>query len=132
MIEQTISIERVEEAIDIFGSFDENMRMLEQELHVSVISRDSELKISGEAEAVMLAVKAVEGLLRLSAQGEPITEQTVRYLIGLVKSGNETRIEELARGVLCVTSKGKPIKAKTIGQKKYVDAIHKNTITLAV
>lgn len=132
MIEQTVNIERMEEAIDIFGSFDENMRLMEQEFAVTVVSRDSELKITGEAESVMQAVKAIEGLISLSGRGETINEQVVRYLIQLVKSGNEDRIADMAGDVLCVTAKGKPIKPKTIGQKKYVEAIGKNTITLGV
>jgi len=132
MIEQTISLERMEEAIDLFGLFDENIRLIEQLLLVNVVTRDSELKISGEPENVMTAVKTVEGLLSLSARGEPINEQNVRYLIELVRTGNESRIGELAKDVLCVTAKGKPIKAKTIGQKRYVEAIKKNTITLGV
>ncbi len=132
MIEQTISLERMEEAVNLFGLFDENIRLIEQALHVSAVTRDSELKISGDAEDVMVAVKAIEGLLSLSARGEPINEQNVRYLIELVRTGNEGRISELAKDVLCVTAKGKPIKAKTIGQKKYVEAIGGNTVTLGV
>ena len=132
MIEQTISIERIEDVIDIFGSFDENIKLIEHELDVSVVSRDDQLKISGEAENVLYAVKAVQGLLGLAGRKETITEQNVRYIITLVRSGNEDRIGDLARDVLCVTAKGKPIKAKTIGQKRYVDAIRKNTVTLGI
>jgi len=132
MIEQTISLERMEEAIDLFGLFDENIRLIEQTLGVSVVNRGSELKIAGDPEDVMVAVKTVEGLLSLSSRGEPVNEQNVRYVIELVRAGNESRIGELAKDVLCVTAKGKPIKAKTIGQKRYVEAIHKNTITLGV
>ena len=132
MIEQTVSIERMEDAIDIFGSFDENIRLIERELGVHVVSRDDQLKIIGDAEPVMHAAKVVQGLIGLSARGEAIHEQNVRYLIQLVKSGNEDKIQTLAADVLCVTAKGKPIKAKTVGQKKYVDAILKNTITLGV
>lgn len=132
MIEQTVSIERMEDAIGIFGSFDENMRLIEQELSVTVVCRDDQLKISGEAEQVLYAVKVVEGLISLSGRGETINEQNVRYLIGLVKSGNEDKIQTLAADVLCVTARGKPIKAKTVGQKRYVDAIKHNVITLGV
>ena len=132
LIEQSISLERMEEAVNLFGSFDENIRLIEHELGVTVVNRESQLKISGEAENVMYGVKAVEGLLSLSARGEQINEQNVRYLIQLVKAGHEEKIGELARDVLCVTAKGKPVKPKTIGQKKYVDAIKKNTITLGV
>ena len=132
MIEQTISMERMEEAVNIFGSFDENIRIIERELGVTVVSRDGELKVSGEAENVMYGVKAIEGLMSLSAKGETINEQNVRYIISLIRSGNEDRIGDLARDVLCVTAKGKPIKAKTIGQKKYVEAIKKNLVTLGI
>ncbi|MEQ2457353.1 PhoH family protein [Flavonifractor hominis] len=132
MTEQTINIERIEDAIDLFGSFDENIKLIERELGVSVVNRDSELKISGEAEQVLYAVKAVEGLLALAGRKETITEQNVRYIINLVKAGNEEHINDIARDVLCVTAKGKPIKPKTLGQKRYVDAIRKNTITLGI
>ena len=132
MIEQTISLERMEDAIDVFGSFDENIKIIEHELHVTVVNRDAELKVSGEAEDVLYGVKALEGLLSLSARKEAITEQNVRYIINLVKAGNEAHINDIARDVLCVTAKGKPIKAKTLGQKRYVDAIKKNTVTLGV
>ncbi len=132
MIEQTINIERMEDVVDVFGSFDENIKLVEHELNVTVVSRDDQLKISGEAENVMHAVKAIEGLLGLAGRKETITEQNVRYIINLVKAGNESHINDIARDVLCVTAKGKPIKAKTLGQKRYVDAIKKNTITLGI
>ncbi|MBE5055077.1 PhoH family protein [Pseudoflavonifractor sp. DSM 107456] len=132
MIEHTINIERMEEAINIFGSFDENIKLIEQELGVTVLNRDSQLKVTGEAEAVMYGVKAIEGLLTLSAKGESINEQNVRYIINLVRAGNEDKIGILAKDVLCVTAKGKPIKPKTLGQKRYVEAIKKNTITLGI
>ncbi|OUN84191.1 phosphate starvation-inducible protein PhoH [Flavonifractor sp. An52] len=132
MIEQTINIERMEDVVDVFGSFDENIKLVEHELDVTVVSRDDQLKVSGEAENVMHAVKAIEGLLGLAGRKETITEQNVRYIINLVKAGNESHINDIARDVLCVTAKGKPIKAKTLGQKRYVDAIKKNTITLGI
>ena len=132
MTEQSISLERLEETINVFGSFDENIRIIEGEMEVSVVSRDDQLKISGEAENVLYAVKAVQGLLGLAGRKETITEQNVRYIINLVKAGNEEHINDIARDVLCVTAKGKPIKPKTLGQKRYVDAIKKNTITLGI
>ena len=132
MTEQSISIERMEEAVNLFGLFDENIRLIEQELDVSVVNRESNLKISGEGENVMWAVKAIQGLLTLSARGEAIGQQNVRYIIELVRSGNEGKIAQLAGDVVCVTAKGKPIKAKTIGQQKYVDAIKNSTVTIGV
>ena len=80
----------------------------------------------------MYAVKAIEALMSLSSRGEAINEQNVRYIIQLVRSGNESQISQLAGDVLCVTAKGRPIKAKTLGQKKYVEAIKKNVVTLGI
>ncbi|MBP1759038.1 MAG: Phosphate starvation-inducible protein PhoH, predicted ATPase, partial [Firmicutes bacterium] len=107
-------------------------RIIEKALGVTVLNREDHLKVTGQGEQVMQAVKVVEGLLSLSGRGETINEQNVRYVIELVKSGNEDKIGEMAKDVLCVTAKGKPIKAKTVGQKEYIDAILKNTITLGV
>ena len=132
MIEQTINIERMEDVIDVFGSFDENIKLIEQELGVAIVSRDNQLKVTGEAENVMYAVKALQGLLGLAGRKESITEQNVRYIINLVRAGNEEHINDIARDVLCVTAKGKPIKAKTLGQRAYLDAIEQNTITIGV
>ena len=122
----------MEHVINVFGSFDENLRLIENEMNVRITDRESEIKISGEAENVMYAKNAIEGLISLAAKGENIDAQNVRYIMNLVKAGNEDKIDELARDVICVTAKGKPIKAKTLGQKKYVDAIKKNVITLGI
>lgn len=131
-MEQRVSIERMEEAINLFGSFDENIRLLEAEFHVTVVNRDGELRISGEPEEVMMAAKAVEALLTLSGKGESITEQHVRYVIGLCRSGQSERIGELTQDVICITSKGRPVKPKTIGQKQYVQAVLHSPVTIGV
>lgn len=132
MTERTIAVDRMEYIISVFGSFDQNLRIIETELGVKVADRDSELKISGEAEDVMLAEKAINALLTLAARGESIDAQNVRYIIKLVSSGRDAKITELAGDAVCVTAKGKPVKAKTLGQKTYVDAIRENTITLGI
>ena len=132
MTERTVTVDRIENIISVFGSFDQNLRIIEEALGVTVLDRDSELRISGEAENVMKAEKAIEGLISLAAKGEAIDAQNVRYILKLVSEGKETQISELAGDVVCVTSKGKPIKAKTLGQKTYVEAIKNNTITLGV
>ncbi len=131
-MEQRISIERLEQAVNLFGSFDENIRLLEQEFSVTVVNRDGELRVEGEAENTMLAVRAVEALLTLSSKGEQIGEQNVRYVIGLVRAGKESQIEQLTQDVLCITAKGRPIKAKTIGQREYIQSVLKNTVTIGV
>lgn len=132
MIEQTVSIERMEEAIAVFGSFDENIRLIEKELDIHVVAREEQLKISGQAEQVMYGVRVIQSLMDLVGRGESVNEQLIRYLIQLVKTGNEDKIQTLASDVLCVTAKGKPIKAKTVGQKKYIDAIAQNIVTLGI
>ena len=122
----------MEEAVNLFGSFDENIRLLEAEFQVQAVNRGGEIVVSGEPENVMLAVKAVQALLTLSGKGETITDQHVRYVIGLVRSGQSERISELTQDVICITSKGRPVKPKTIGQKEYVNAILKQTVTIGV
>jgi phosphate starvation-inducible PhoH-like protein len=132
ILEQRISIERLEQAVNIFGSFDENIRLLEQEFSVTVVNREGELRVSGEPEDVLLAAKAIQALLTLSSRGEAIGEQNVRYVIGLVRAGKEEQISELTGDVLCISAKGRPIKPKTIGQKEYIKSVLNNTITIGV
>ena len=131
-MEQRISIERMEQAVNIFGSFDENIRLLEKEFNVTVTNRDGELRISGEAEDVMHAAKAVQAMLTLSSRGEALGEQNVRYIIDMVRTGKEEQISELAGDVLCISAQGRPVKPKTIGQKEYIQSVLKNTVTIGV
>ena len=131
-MEQRISIERLEQAINLFGSFDENIRLIESEFHVTVANREGELRVNGEPENTMLACKALSALLTLSNRGEAINEQNVRYVIRLARSGQEEKIGELTQDVICISAKGRPIKPKTIGQKEYVDSISQNTVTIGV
>lgn len=132
MIERTIEVERMEHVISVFGSFDQNLRIIENELGVKVLDRDNKIHVCGEEESAMLAEKAINGLLTLAARGENIDAQNVRYILKLVAEGKESKIDELAGDVVCITSKGKPVKAKTLGQKSYCEAIANNTVTLGV
>ena len=130
MFEQVLSIDRMENAVSLFGSFDENIRLIESEFSVTVLNRGSDLKISGEAENVAKATTAIERLLALINKGAALSDQNVRYVISLVKDGEEDKLMSLSGDCVCITSKGKPVKPKTLGQKKYVEAIRKNTIVL--
>lgn len=132
IIERTVNAERVEDVIAVFGSFDENIRRIEEALSVSIVNRETDLKVTGDEEAVDKAVRTLEGLLALAAKGESIDEQRVRYLITLVREGNDAQVAQMAKDVVCITAKGKPIKAKTVGQQNYMKAISKNTVTLGV
>ncbi len=130
--ERIVSVDRVEDLIAVFGSFDENIKRIEEALGVTIINRGNELKVSGEPEAVDRACRALDGLLSLASKGETIDEQQVRYLITLVKEGNDAQVSQIAKDVVCITAKGKPIKAKTVGQQNYMKAITKNTVTIGV
>ncbi len=132
MTEQIINIDRMEQAVALFGAFDENIKLVQNEYMVSIVSRGSELKISGEPENVSHASKVIESLLNLISRGETLSEQNVRYCMSLVNEGNEHRIEQIAGDCICITSKGRPVKPKTLGQKNYCSAIRSNTITIGV
>ena len=131
-IEQSISVDRMEQAVALFGNFDENIRLIEQQFEVSVFSRDSDLKVSGEPEAVAKAIRAIEGLLQLINRGEQLTEQNVRYVLTLVNEGIDDKLPSLAGDSICITAKGRPVKPKTLGQKQYTEAIRDNTVVLGI
>ena len=131
-MERIVNADRVEDLSAVFGSFDENIKRIEDALSVRIINRGTDLKVSGDEENVDKAVRTLEGLLALSSKGETIDEQRVRYLITLVREGNDDQVTQMAKDVVCITTKGKPIKAKTVGQQKYMKAIQKNTITIGV
>lgn len=131
-VERIVNADRIEDLIAVFGSFDENIRFIEESLNVTIVNRGTDLKVTGDEESAYKAVRTLEGLLSLASKGETIDEQRVRYLITLVQEGNEAQVSQMAKDVVCITAKGKPIKAKTVGQQEYIKAITKNTITLGV
>ena len=132
IVERIVNAERLEDVIAVFGSFDENIKRIEDAMGVRIINRSTDLKVSGDEEMVDKAVRTLEGLLALASKGEIIDEQRVRYLITLVSEGNDAQVEQMTKDVVCITAKGKPIKAKTVGQQKYMKAIAKNTVTIGV
>lgn len=132
MTEKIISIENMEAIASLFGSFDENIRMIEREYGVSIVSRGSDLKIIGDEEGVFAAQRAINSLLNLIAKGESLTDQNVRYVLSLVNEGNEDKLSAMTNDSVCITSKGRPVKPKTLGQKKYTQAIDEHTITFGV
>jgi phosphate starvation-inducible PhoH-like protein len=132
MFEEKIDIERMEQEAALFGNLDGNVKIIEQAYGASIVCRGSEMKISGEPEKVEKAARAVRALLSLIDRGEPVTEQNVRYCIALVNEGKEDRLSSLTGDCICLTSKGKPVKAKTLGQKSYCNAIESHTITIGV
>jgi len=131
-MDRIIAVDRVEDVLSVFGSFDQNIHIIERECGVHVTDRDEELKITGEPEEVITAEKAIQSLLTLAARGENIDEQKVRYILSMVRTGREEQIRELGSDVVCITAKGRPVKPKTLGQKDYVRAIRENTVTLGI
>ena len=132
MIEKTIDIDRMEQAVQLFGSFDENIKELEKEYGVTILSRGTDIKVSGDAEGVYNACKAIDALLSLVEKGEIINDQRVRYVMDLVRDGSSEQVAKIAGDVICITAKGRPLKPKTLGQKKYVESIRTNTVTLGI
>ncbi|MCQ2455104.1 MAG: PhoH family protein [Clostridia bacterium] len=133
MFEQFIDIERVEQLVDLFGNFDENVKRIEKQYDVLITSFSGQIKVCGEAENVTKAVRALNCLIAMINKGENITEQSVCSVMDMVDDGSDSAIDKLIDAdCICVTSKGRPVKAKTLGQKKYIEAIEKNTITIGV
>ena len=131
-IERIVNADRVEDLVTIFGSFDENIKRIETEFSVSIVNRGTDLKVTGSEEAADLAVRTLQGLLTLAAKGEPIDELQVRYFMTLVREGREEQAAQMTKDVVCITAKGKPVKAKTVGQQAYIKAIGQNTVTIGV
>lgn len=131
-MERHIEADRIELVINLFGSFDENVRLIEKELDVAIINRGSDIKIGGEPEMVDKAVSAVNALLAMASRGENIGEQEVRYVMSQVETGNEEQLEELGKDVICINSRGVPIKAKTLGQKTYLKTIKENAVVFGI
>ncbi len=127
-----MNVDRMEQVVSLFGSFDENVKLIEQHYSVDILSRGTDLKVSGEAENVAKAVRAIDGLMQLVNRGEQLGEQNVRYVLMLVDEGSEAELPQLSSDSICITAKGRPVKSKTLGQKKYIEAIRQNTITLGV
>lgn len=117
---------------NIFGSFDEFAKKIERALHISIIYRNDVVKITGESMQVKRAKEVINNLLTLSERGNTITEQNVDYAIALSMEGQTEKIVDIDGEILTRTVSGKPIKPKTINQKKYTDAIKKNTITFGI
>lgn len=132
MAEQIVNIERMEQAVSLFGSFDENVKLIEKEFSVNIIVRGSEMKVCGEDEQVDKAKRTISHLLRIINRGENLTEHNLRYVISLVKDGNDDKLSSIGSDCICISAKGKPIKAKTLGQKKYIEAIKENTVVIGV
>ena len=132
MAEKSVELDSIELAAAIFGNCDQNVKLLENEFHVTAVCRGSVLRFTGEQKDVDAAARAVDGMVTLMENHTPLEEQTVRYCISLARGGEEKRLRELNDDFVAVTAKGRPIHPKTLGQKEYLSAIRANSITFGV
>ncbi|WP_057978972.1 PhoH family protein [Caloramator mitchellensis] len=121
----------MEQIMNLFGKFDENIKIIEQTFDVSIVNRGTEVKITGPGK-VELATKTVLKLLEVAKKGETITLHTVNYIIGLVMEDAPADLEKILEDVIVVTARGKYVKCKTFGQREYIEAIKKNDIVFGI
>ena len=132
-MERLIDVGRVEQLVNLFGNFDENIKVLEKKYGVKITSHSDSIRLSGDEISVSKAERAINCLLKMVEKGENITPIRVDFVINTVEDGEDDKISDvLDSDCICITAKGKPIRPKTLGQKKYVDAIANNTVTLGI
>ncbi|MEE0945461.1 MAG: PhoH family protein [Acutalibacteraceae bacterium] len=133
MFTRTINIERVEDIVNLFGDLDGNIKKISKEFNVQITQHSSFVSVSGEPDNVMKAERLINTLMFLISKGEVINDQNFNYSLALVRKNAEASISEVTDAeCICITAKGKPVKAKTSGQSKYLKAIQSNTITIGV
>ena len=133
MAEKFFVVEKPDYLSSLCGNFDENLKMIEKQYNVSAVVRGEGVKLKGDGDDVDAAYKAIASLLTLIYNGESLNEQNLRYVFSMVSSNEHEQIEELIdNDCICITTKGRPVKPKTLGQKKYIEAIKKNTVTIGV
>ncbi|MBQ8790903.1 MAG: PhoH family protein [Ruminiclostridium sp.] len=132
MTEKAVSVSDMGQMSALFGDFDENINIIQKEYKVSIYSRDDEVRIKGDENAVQKACEVITLLIDMLTKGETLTDQSIRYAISMANEGKGEELEQLSKSCICVSHTGKPIKPKTVGQSRYVEGIKKNTITFGV
>lgn len=132
MHEKLINFSSTDDLLAIFGNFDENISLLEKEFNVKIVLRDDNIKIKGLEPDVIKAYKAIEVLISMKRNGDTINEQSLHYVITMTNENKLDQLKKISSDCICITTTGKPIKPKTLGQKSYLDAISKNTIVFGV
>lgn len=131
-IMKELLIESPEILAKVFGQYDENIKMIEGRLNIDVIVRDNTLKIRGGAKAVDAGIRVVEEMVKTVAVQGTITKDTTDYILQLEAKGLSKEYGALREDTICFTTRGKPIRSKTIGQKKYIEAIRKNEMVFGI
>lgn len=130
--EVSLKLENMDYAISLFGKFDENIKLIEKEFNVYVLNRSEEIKITGADSGVDRAARVISKVLEMMDKGEEITTQNVIYAIELEKEGKDESVSEIIGDVICTTSKGKQIRSKTSGQRKYIESMKKNEVVFGI
>ncbi len=131
MTEKILDIDNIDDLSALFGQFDSNIRRIEKQYDVKIVVRDG-VKIIGSETSVSDAAKSVDALIKMSRNGQPLSDQTVRYVTSMVADGAEEQLAELGGDGICLTSSGKIVRPRTVGQKHYIDVIKNNTIVLGI
>ena len=132
MAEKIVQIENESQLSAIFGQLDSNISHIEKQYNVGIINRDGNVKIIGNETDVTEAARAVQALIKMNSNGQVLSGQTIRYVTSMVAEGAEQQLADLGKDGVCVTSSGKIVRPRTIGQKKYIYEIKDNTIVLGI
>lgn len=132
LIEKRISMNEMDYTKELFGDFDSNVKIIENIFHVDIVSRKGEIVIMGKPKEAEMTEKLINRLIRVLQSGETLDSQKINYSIKLIKEGQENEIESLLEDVICISAKGKQIKPKTLGQKKYAQSIKKNDVVFGI
>jgi len=127
-----VPIDNIDNLSQLFGSYDTNIRLIEQQLNISVITRENEIKILGEEADIQRGRQVIEKLISMIKSKEEVTEQSIRYMLNLEDDKKLEDLDELTKDTVCVTARGKAIKPKTLGQRLYINSIKNNTIVFGV
>ncbi|MBR5009868.1 MAG: PhoH family protein, partial [Clostridia bacterium] len=131
-VTRSFVVEDAGSLMPLFGLNDENIELIKKELGISLFTRGGEITLTGEEDSVSAAITTLEKLTQIIKRGDSIDKTRILYAIDLAREGNAERIEEIMQGVIAITFKGRQVKCKTLGQKKYVDAIKHNTCTFGI
>ena len=132
MSEKIVQVENESQLSALFGQLDSNIRHIGNQYHVCIINRDGNIKIIGNEPEISEAERAVQTLVKMTTNGQILSDQTIRYVTSMVAEGAEQQLADLGKDGVCVTSSGKIVRPRTIGQKNYIDEIKNNTIVLGI
>jgi Phosphate starvation-inducible protein PhoH, predicted ATPase len=130
--EKIIEFDKMEHIMNIFGKFDENIKCIEEAFNTHIVYRGQEMKVTGDEAGVQKSFDVIIRLRTMAQKGEEINKQSVNYIVQLAQDDELNTIDDYSEGTICITEKGRQVKAKTQGQKDYVEAIRNNTVVFGI